>query len=54
MNKFVYTFLIVLYSLLSGRTFDPITGELIQDSTKIQLKFDSATGLPIGINKSQS
>jgi len=31
-----------------------MTGELIQDSTKIQLKFDSATGLPIGINKSQS
>lgn len=51
MNKLIYIILILLFSLLSGQKFDPTTGELVQDSTKIQLKFDPVTGLSVDGNK---
>lgn len=40
-------FLIISFSILFGQSFDPNTGEVIQDSTNFELKFDPNTGVQI-------
>ncbi|MAJ45043.1 MAG: hypothetical protein CMF96_09920 [Candidatus Marinimicrobia bacterium] len=47
MSNLTFIIIFMLLSFLSGGKFDPTTGELIQDSTKVQFKYDPLTGLPI-------
>ena len=42
-----YILLIIFISSLCGQSFDPVTGEVIQDSTNYELKFDPASGVQV-------